>query len=377
YESLSRVMGDLNQAVFVGNPRAHISLESVACGENEFYQEWLLAKEGQSRFKPVFFPWFEDETNVIPQEPGETLRLSQEEKEAAAAYGLTAGQIKFRRMKEQECRQGSSAPRPQEYPETDQEAFVTAGRKRFDAERLDRWLQEATARKIVYSKSLPDWKGCRYLPPILNQGLRVYKPPQPGKQYVVGSDIAQGKTNGGDYSDAVVLEYETCEEVAELHGHFEPDMWAVYLYELGMLYNAALLAPEINNDMGGVVIAHLAHGIMIRGESVFPRPYPNLAVFRDLGNAKRWTHGWRTSHATKVLMINELGNYLQDRAIGVNFPEFLAECRMFQIHNDGSVGAPAARGCYDDRVISRAIALQARKQIRSPIPPRIGALEGW
>lgn len=378
YEHLSQVMGDLNQAVFVGNPRAHISIESVANGENEFFQEWVLAKEARSRFKPHFFPWFIDETNVIQKKPGEVTRLSREEKEAVGLYGLSGEQIKFRRMKDQECREGGAAPRRQEYPETDLEAFVTSGHKRFDAVDLDLWYRQVTARKIAYLTSLPDWNGCRYLPVLLNQGLRIYKPPQPGKRYVIGSDIAQGKSDQGDFSDAVVMEYETCEEVAELHGRFEPDMWAIYLYELGTLYNTALLAPEVNNDMGGVVITHLVHGIMIRGEVVYPCAYPNLYMFRFMGTAtKRWTYGWHTNHASKILMINELGNYLQNRSIGVNFPEFLGECRMFQLKRDGSVGAPDASGCYDDRVISRAIALQARKQARPPQRPNIDGLVAW
>jgi len=377
YENLSRVMGDLNQAVFTGNPRAHISLESVANGENEFFQEWLLARAGKSRFKAFFFPWFIDETNVIPRAAGEVLRLSDEERQVARLYGLSGEQMKFRRMKEAECREGGSAPRCQEYPETDQEAFVTSGRKRFDAAELDRWFRELVARNIVYLSSLPDWRGCRYLPPLLNCELRVYRPPRPAGRYVIGSDIALGKPDDGDFSDAVVLDDDTCEEVAELHGRFEPDMWAVYLYELGLLYNTALLAPEANNDMGGVVITHLVNGIMICGQVVFPAAYPRLYRFRFAGNSRRWAYGWHTNAASKILMINELGNYLRDRAIGVNFPEFLRECRMFQIGRDGSLGAPGAAGCYDDRVISRAIALQARKQAPNVKPPSMDRLVGW
>ncbi|MFQ5444849.1 MAG: hypothetical protein ACE5EK_09555 [Nitrospinales bacterium] len=369
----------MNQAVFTGNPRAHISLESVAHGENEFFQEWNLARQGRSRFKPHFFPWFMDESNMIAKNPGETLALTKEEKKAAGLFSLSDEQIKFRRLKEQECRETGSAPRRQEYPETDQEAFITSGQKRFDAAQLNEWYHQVMARDIVYLETFPGGSGkaWSFIRPLLNQGLRIYKAPQPGKRYVIGSDIAQGHPGRGDFSNAVVLDHETCEEVAELHGHFEPDIWAVYLYELGNFYNTALLAPEINNGMGGVVLSHLTNGIMIRGEVVYPRAYPNLYVFRFMGNPKRWVLGWHTNEKSKLLMINELDNFLVNRSIQVNFPEFLAECGMFQIKKNGSVGAPDAPGCYDDRVISRAIALQARKQVRPEETPGLEKLVGW
>lgn len=377
YDNLPRIVGDLNQAVFTGNPRAHISLESVACGENAFFQEWRLAREGRSRFTPHFFPWFIDETNRIPPAPGESVAMTAGERELARRHGLDDAQILFRRMKEMECRRDSCSPRAQEYPETDQEAFVTTGHKRFDAQDLDAWHAAIVAEKPRYLDAPEGIEKFPRLAAMLHKGLRVFKSPEPGRRYVIGSDIARGMTPDGDFSDAVALDYESCEEVAELHGRLEPDHWAVLLYELGLYYNTALVAPEANNDMGGVVLAHLTNGILIRGEVIYPKSYPNLYVFQFLGSQKRRAFGWHTNEASKILMINDLANHLQSRSLGVHFPEFLEECRMLQIRRDGSVGAPEAPGCHDDRVISRAIALQARKQCGTSARPDTRKLVGW
>ena len=73
--------------------------------------------------------------------------------------------------------------------------------------------------------------------------IRIYSPPKPGVQYVIGGDTA------GDGSDAFVgqvIESRTGRQVATLHRSFDEDVYAKQMFCLGTYYNNALIACEVN-----------------------------------------------------------------------------------------------------------------------------------
>ena len=145
-----------------------IGISTAAGAGNHFHEQWLLAQEGQGMF-PVFVPW-----DAHPGRDEEWLQR------ATAGYDLWQ--------------------RHQEFPSRAEEAFVLSGRSRFDMDALQAILA-----------------GCQE--PIateLDGGLRIWEPPVQTGRYVCGADTAEGLARG-DFSAAVILDFHTGLEVAELH----------------------------------------------------------------------------------------------------------------------------------------------------------------
>jgi hypothetical protein len=168
----------------------------------------------------------------------------------------------------------------------------------------------------------------------------VYRVPEPGHRYVIGADVAEGLAKG-DYSVAVVIDRDTWEECAELHGHWEPDVYADHLERLARAYNAQI-AVERNNHGHAVLATFKLGGVGGIFCGADGRP------------------GWLTNPKTKPLMIDLLAECLRDDLIKVRSAGAHDEMRLYQVFDNGTTGAPS--GYHDDRVIAWAIALSVARQ---------------
>lgn len=105
-------------------PGTECILESTANGVgNLFHKMWREAETGQSEYIAIFVPWFwQDEyTDDVPDDFVKT----EEEREYQSSYGLTDGQVAWRRNKIKEL--GSDVLFKQEYPANAAEAFQMSG----------------------------------------------------------------------------------------------------------------------------------------------------------------------------------------------------------------------------------------------------------
>jgi hypothetical protein len=101
-----------------------ILLESTANGiGGEFHERWQMAERGQSDYIAIFVPWFwqEEYTRIVDH----SFELTEEEREYQHLYGLTAGQMAWRRAKISELKDPTLFK--QEYPATAAEAFQASG----------------------------------------------------------------------------------------------------------------------------------------------------------------------------------------------------------------------------------------------------------
>ncbi len=105
-----------------------IILESTANGlGNFFHQTWRDAENGKSDYQAIFVPWFwQDEYS---RDPGEGFALTDEERDYSDAYGLTLGQMAWRRQKIIDLK--DPALFKQEYPATAAESFQLTGHDSF------------------------------------------------------------------------------------------------------------------------------------------------------------------------------------------------------------------------------------------------------
>jgi hypothetical protein len=286
---------------------------------NLFHRLWTRASSGLNSFKAIFLPWW--------SRPGRD----------AAWYAS------------QEAEYTDLAMVRQEYPATATEAFLVSGRTRFSSDWVTKQARHVTAPLRVPPASL--W----HIP-----GLAVYHAPSK-RRVIIGADVAEGLEHG-DYSAAVGIDAVTWEELFSLHGHWEPDEYAIYLDKLARAYNATL-GIERNNH---------GHAVLVKCKEL---KTPKIA----LGHDDR--PGWLTNSQTKPQSIDLLATALRDESAIIHTQATLDEMQIYRVLKDGSTGAPA--GYFDDRVMSWAVALMLARRpaasfsaaagpARFPNPQQIG-----
>lgn len=291
-----------------------IGLSTANGWGNFFHTMWVKAKTGASQFKPMFFPW-----------------SANDDRDEAWL------QAKF-----------DNAPQQwlvhQEYPTTEDEAFIKSGNPVFDVEALG--LMETMRPGRGHLTVMPEKPRSPLWTPSSKGPIRIFEQPRLGESYVIGGDVAQGLEHG-DFSSAHVISAATDHVAAVWHGHIDPDLFGDALCALGYFFNTALVAVEVNN-----------HGLTTL-KAMQRAGYPRLFFRRDVD--KRYEQqgpqlGWYTSMVTKPLMIDELAMALRAELI-VQDEETIAELRTYVRDEKGQMsGSP-----YDDRVISLAIANQMRR----------------
>lgn len=173
--------------------------------------------------------------------------------------------------------------------------------------------------------------------------LRVFELPQPGKQYVVSSDTAEGLEKC-DESFLVVRDRYNRNVVASANGAFTPDEVALKQYKLGKWYNNALLAPENNN-----------HGYSVCSDLTGMDANLYWTKRKDSkGNKTKVKPGWSTTPVTRPQMLDEGREEIKKLTCEVRCPVLLSQMETF-VHSEKK-GKPEADGDFlDDGVIAYCI----------------------
>lgn len=346
WDNAEMVMLGLMQAV-PNDPDTMVIVESTPNGVGGyFYDLWQKAKRGENEFIPLFFAWWEHPEYQMPVPVGFT--LDEEEREIKSAYNLTDEQMAWRRWCIENNCNGDKELFKQEYPSNDIEAFLTSGRPVFNTQTLQIMLEECKPPKWVgniteekrHVKFIDHPKGY----------LSIWKHPEEGHNYIISADVAEGLAHG-DYSVADIIDRKTLEQVAQWHGHIDPDLFGDELEKMARLYNRAFVVPEVNN-----------HGLTT--VTALKKKYRNIYRRRTVDkitNKARQEYGWRTDSRTKPLAVDKAAEHIRGRTVKINCRETVEECLTF-IRNDKG-GMEAQEGCFDDRVMSLSIGLYAAFEI--------------
>ena len=310
-----------------------IFIESTANGmSGPFYELWCSAVRGENEFIPFFSPW-SDSPEYVAEVP-DNWEPTYEETDLIEKYGLTPGQLMFRRYR---IANTSREQYQQEYPITADEAFIASGRPVFNPSQLYEMLSDAP--EPIYR--------------MANEGetfvefprgeLLVYKEKKPSGRYFIGADVAMG-IKGGDYSVAQVLDDQK-EQVSVWRGHIHPDYFAEVLYALGSYYNEALIGVERNN-----------HGLLTCVRLGRDLAYPN--IFTDITEGQisdldTDNYGFLTTSKTKPLIIDRLRASLREGEMVINDKTTLREMLGFIVTPTGKM--EAEEGKNDDCVMSLAL----------------------
>lgn len=317
-------------------------IETTANGHNFFKKDWERAKRGENQYRAIFLPWYTDDGYV---HDASTLGvIGEDERGLVEAFKLTAEQLAWRRWKISTMR--DPALFPQEYPETDEQAFLSSGRPVFD------WLALARCKNLV---SEPKFRGylvrhaerVQFVPDDKGP-LRVWKVPERGHVYAIGSDVAEGLQDGA-YSTAEIIDLGDSEQVAEWHGHIAPDLLAEILELLSGWYNQAVVIPESWPGPGEVTTSHLLSSGKVK-------------VWDEI-NAER--PGFHTSERSKTLMIASLASAVRDFSLTIRSPDLLEELHSFVYDERGHMGP--SLGNFSDRVMGMGIAWYTTRDMASRV----------
>lgn len=322
-----------------------VILESTANGVgNEFHRLWKGAVNGENDYLPIFVPWFlmpEYRRTVLePEAFSET--LTEDEVKIQEQYDLDLEQIYWRRLK---IAEGGLSKFRQEYPLSPEEAFQTSGANVFNVEKLQSLVPSAVLKRQLFSHDSSSFED-------FNEGdLEIFKYPKFDENFVIGADCALGV--GQDSSACVVMDSHN--EVVALYrnNRIDPTQYGDLLFYLGRYYNNALLAVE-SNSLGIATLNRLK-------QMNYVNLYHQTKV-ANVSNEEGTRLGWRTTQATKPMIIAHLKNAIENDDVNLASPRIIQECMDYVADANGRTNAII--GSHDDTVIATAIALEVLRTHR-------------
>ena len=233
------------------------------------------------------------------------------------------------------------------------------GEREMAQEHPKNWLEAFTASgsSVFDTKALMAMD--TYPPERTEEGVREWRDPVIGGEYVIGVDCSEGLADG-DFGAAVVLDWRTGFHVATLHGRWEPRDFARKVVNLAVRWNNGFVGVE-RNGPGLAVMEAMA-------QLHYPNVYNEVRV--SSGGRPQVTEGWVTTKSTKPVMVAEMQEAIaagelrtaDEVAIGEFLTYVREEPRIQEVKTHGrSQKVGAQRGKYDDIVIAYMIAWQMRK----------------
>jgi len=187
----------------------------------------------------------------------------------------------------------------------------------------------------------------------------------PAHRYVAAVDVSSGTAN--DFSAIQVIDVDSFAQVAEFQALIDPDLLALEAARIGLIYNDALVAPEITGGWGASVVRKLEQ---LKYRRIYTRRVEDRL-------AKKFTDvlGWDTTNASRSYMTDKLEEVLREREFDLKSPRCLGELASFVYPKKKGKGefemAPRAQqGANDDLVITLAMAiavcLKLPRELRRP-----------
>lgn len=175
----------------------------------------------------------------------------------------------------------------------------------------------------------------------VSEGVQVYSDLHQGHVYQVGVDVSEGI--GQDASAMSVMDLDCGEQAAFWKGQVPPDLLAQKIVPMARYYNDALVVPEIN----GIGLAFLSR-LKEHYEHIYTRK-----VFDREDYVEQETLGWKTTSATKPILVYQFLTLLRDGAIKLRSSDVVAEMPTFVYTDEAKrKGMGAQDGFHDDGLIA-------------------------
>jgi hypothetical protein len=336
-----------------------VVIESTAKGIEYFHKLWEEAKRGELNYHTIFVAWHEHieyTKKFISETERNSFVLTEKEKEIQKLYNLTLEQLNWRRDTIKTKCNNDEDIFFQEYPSSDEEAFLTSGRPVYDRMKVQARIKYLTE---LYKAKPPDVGYIDFVDgrfkfiPDPRGTVIIYKHPEIGVPYVLGGDTAEGLLNG-DWSVSQVCDNTTGEQVAKQRLHIHPDLFAIEQIKLARYYNEALINDEVNNH-GHVVISALQRNL-------YYKQYKR-EVLDNISRVMVQKFGFDTKEMSRQRIIDRTRAIVRDEINSINDLDTLNEMLTFIYNEQGKEEAES--DCFDDCVLAFALMHEARSQQRT------------
>ena len=381
-EGLASLLASLAE----NNPLRYYMFESTARGFNMFHDMWTTAKRARTQ-KAIFCGWWRNQLYTVDHKSNiyKTYwdgKLSPEEKEWTKDirkmynYEINSRQIAWWRWKLHEGLKDDGLMY-QEFPPTEDYAFVMTGTSFFSTARCTDSMKEAKRTPFVsYRFSM----GANFQDTSLIQSnerlatLKIWEEPVANAYYVIGADPAYGSS---DWADRFCIQVFRCyadgmDQVAEFaSAELNTYQFAWIVCYLAGAYGNSLLNLEVNGP-GQAVINEMRN--LRRQANTLP-PSEARHLQDVLGNMQHYlwrrndsfgisnSIGWVTTHSSKERMLNYLKDYFERGMLKVYSEECIDEMKGI-VRDNGTIAA--AGRSKDDRVIACALAAAAYAEQLQP-----------
>ena len=355
--------------------------ESTARGFNMFHDMYVTAKRARTQ-KAIFAGWWRNELySVTAEDPIYRVywdgKLKPEEREWVGDIKklydveINSRQIAWWRWKMFEGLKDESLMY-QEYPPTEDYAFVMSGTSFFSHSRCTDAAKKAKTTlpdcyRYVMGAYFQDTEVVKSTDKLAT--LKVWEDPVENGYYVIGADPSYGSS---DYSDRFCVQVyrvyaDGLDQVAEFcTAELNTYQFAWVIAHLAGAYRNSTLNLEVNGP-GQAVLNELKN--LKRQAAVITNTSQRNDLMNVLGNMSHYlwrrndtlggpsnSTGWMTTHASKERMLAYYKDYFERGMMGVYSYELLEEMKSI-VRDEGTIAA-FGRG-KDDRVIAAALATAA------------------
>lgn len=333
----------------VGDDR-EVHMESRPFGDfGVFYDRYWQAKRGESDFKAHFYEWYWDPSHSMPLP--DKFELTPEEIQQQARYAkrysgnraraLGLPPVLYKRMIAwyRDMRRLLRDKMAQEYAENEVLCFLGSGDAVFSVNAIADIMNRNEEPIETFAASGREGE---------QNGVWVWKKPEPGRKYVLFCDTAGGLAQARTAFE--ILDRDTLEQVAEYCGRIPYDSQASLLKDWAAKYNDALLAFENNHGKSSSTI------------SVHLKGTKNL--YWHIERDKTRTVGWPTD-SNRDDMLDRLGKFVEDNPHLIKSPRLAQELKTAERRENK---VQSQKGHTFDIVMAFAGALAVHDKVgRAPV----------
>ncbi len=377
-ETLGKKPEDLIESIIGGmlqGPYTLLVLESTAKGVgNYFYNAWNAACNHENNLTPVFVPWYMIDMYSKPIFDYTSFIESMTDYEWwQFDEGATLEAINWYRHKSKTMDEMSMRS---EYPTTAEEAFQSTGAMYFKRNYITELQQSCRKPKYIGEIVCPanNQNKAAYLSNLRFEQMQhghlqiwedVDKKTTMRNRYLVTVDL--GKGGSADADNTIVCVFDRYwqqrgedgypEVVAEWAGkESETDLLAWRIAQIAAYYNNALLVIESNTIDSSKEDRFRA--VLDEIKDYYPNLYKRPIVNKqDVGNTGGFRYGWNTNHQSKEEICADLDWAMREGMYVERSEAAITEMKIFERHQDGSLGNVEGKGNHDDRVITRALGI--------------------
>lgn len=348
------------------NEQSRLIIESTAKQgtADEFYKLSMGALKGDSKYKLVFFPWYEN-TDLYKVEYKQAeqwykannhgTRLQEKDLDPYELNlyhkGAMLSQLCWRRWKLLDMKLNKFF---NEHPSIPQEAFAGNSTDNvFDQEIvLERTnyinannIRLLSFKEVNDNKPLPD-----ILKRYYGKGFYIYKTIKFKEIYWGGIDTSLGI--GGDRDGQIIQILDgSGEQVAVFNRNDVPIYkFSDIVYEMGMYFNYMMLNIEVNTNGG------TGADLVVRLKQKGYIQILKTKRFDKISGKLKPQHGWVSMEGTKSKLISDLKEYFEMGMICVNDIETLNQLNTY-VEKNGKMGNQRGNSMHDDLVIGLGLAV--------------------